>query len=163
MSLRVNLTELERNKLNFRGELSAGELQLEGIDELIAPQGPLRYDLVVEKLPRDLMLHGELSLPLRCECARCLRPFIKELHWPAWEALLPLVGEEKVPRHQDWVDLTPFIREDILLGFPQHPLCKPDCPGLPLPTPEGGNPKENGPSQSNPKSSAWAELNKLKL
>jgi uncharacterized metal-binding protein YceD (DUF177 family) len=43
---------------------------------------------------------------------------------------LPLEGEDKVPVDNDCVDLTPFVREDILLEFPQHPLCKPDCGGI---------------------------------
>ena len=36
----------------------------------------------------------------------------------------------QVAIENDCVDLTPFVREDILLEFPQHPLCKPDCGGL---------------------------------
>ena len=48
-----------------------------------------------------------------------------------WIADLPLVGEEKVAVDNDCVDLTPYLREDILLAFPQHPLCEPDCRGLP--------------------------------
>jgi uncharacterized metal-binding protein YceD (DUF177 family) len=52
------------------------------------------------------------------------------------------------------------VREDILLEFPQHPLCKPDCGGLKKkkavqPVKSGGN--------NETKPSAWAELNKLKL
>lgn len=163
MSLRVNLTELEEHSVQLCGELKAEALQLDGIDELIRVDGPLRYDLLVERLPRDLQITGELALPLHCECARCLRPFSTELHWPHWEALLPLIGEDKVPRQHEWVDLTPYIREDILLGLPQHPLCEPDCSGLPLPAPKTPAQAADGESQSNPKTSAWAELNKLKL
>ena len=44
-----------------------------------------------------------------------------------WTLHLPLEGEDKVTVENDCVDLTPFVREDILLEFPQHPLCKPDC------------------------------------
>jgi len=60
----------------------------------------------------------------------------------------------------DCVDLTPFLREDILLTLPQHPLCKPDCRGLSQFAAGGAS----GPtSQTNAGASAWAALNKLKL
>jgi len=39
---------------------------------------------------------------------------------------LPLEGEEKTPVDNDCVDLTPFAREDMLLEFPQHPVCEPE-------------------------------------
>ena len=39
-------------------------------------------------------------------------------------------GEDRVAVDNDCVDLTPYLREDILLEFPQHPLCKPECRGL---------------------------------
>jgi uncharacterized protein len=60
----------------------------------------------------------------------------------------------------DVVDLTPYIREDIVLAFPQHPLCKPDCQGL-------ENPRKGSAAdaqhESELTSSAWSELNKLKF
>jgi uncharacterized metal-binding protein YceD (DUF177 family) len=52
------------------------------------------------------------------------------------------------------------MREDILLGFPQHPLCRPDCDGLKQ-AKVGKAQKVVGKEESKP--STWAELNKLKL
>ncbi len=72
----------------------------------------------------------------------------------------PLEGEEAVSIKNDCVDLTPWVREDILLEFPQHPLCKPDCGGLKK-TSVGKARKTAGKEEAKP--SAWAELNKLKL
>jgi len=60
----------------------------------------------------------------------------------------------------DSIDLTPYIREDIVLSFPQQPLCEPECKGLQSPFKDlalGGLEKKESPS------SAWTELNKLKL
>jgi uncharacterized metal-binding protein YceD (DUF177 family) len=65
-----------------------------------------------------------------------------------------------VPRDGDTVDLTSFLREDILLELPQHPLCKPDCGGLKKPTPEKSKPSGSSDVKT---SSAWAELEKLKF
>ena len=60
----------------------------------------------------------------------------------------------------DLVDLTPFVREDILLEFPQHPLCDRECRGLPKNEPGKAKASSGaGPTEA----SAWAELNKLKF
>ena len=85
------------------------------------------------------------------------------LNLPHWTALLPLEGEEKVPIDNDCVDLTPYLREDILLEFPQHPLCDADCRGLPAK--ETGKAKKPAPAgdSSQQEPSAWADLDKLKF
>jgi uncharacterized metal-binding protein YceD (DUF177 family) len=64
------------------------------------------------------------------------------------------------------VDLTPYVREDIFLAFPQHPLCDVNCSGLktpkenavPGPVVGGG---EDGAGAG--KASPWSVLDKLKL
>jgi uncharacterized protein len=154
--LKINLRHLEENGLHLKGELSVAELDLGVNDELIHADRPLRYDLNVEQLHDAVLATGSLVLPLTCECARCLKKFKTELKLTGWAAHLPLEGEDKVPVENDCVDLTPFVREDMLLDFPQHPLCRPDCAGLkPKARKTGGG--------SGPKPDVWAELNKLKL
>ncbi|MEK7707341.1 MAG: DUF177 domain-containing protein, partial [Verrucomicrobiota bacterium] len=74
---------------------------------------------------------------------------------------LPLKGDECVPVSSDRVDLTPHIREDILLAFPQHPVCDSKCRGLAKV--EIGIKKMSGRDKTESGSSAWSALNKLKL
>jgi uncharacterized protein len=62
----------------------------------------------------------------------------------------------------DFVDLTPYVREDILLEFPRHPVCNPECRGLPK-TAIGQARNSSGTGKTEVGSPAWAELNKLKL
>ena len=159
MALLINLRHLERNDLTLTGELPVAEIDLDLHDELIRPEKPLVYDLVVQKLEDNLLVRGQLILPLACECVRCLKAFEFELKLPDWTCLLPLSGEEQVQVTADSVDLTPFFREDILLALPQHPLCQPDCGGLRKSHPEKAKPS----SRSRTEPSAWAELNKLKV
>ena len=130
MSLLVNLRHLEHKNIELKGELSAAELDLEVTDELIHVTKPVEYELEAQRLENDLLVHGTLHMTLDCECARCLKPFEQELDFADWAVHLPLSGEDKVESAGDFVDLTPYIREDILLAFPQHPLCRPDCGGL---------------------------------
>lgn len=162
MPLLFNIRHLERKPLVLRGELPAAELELDGIDELIRVGRPLRHDLEVERHERSILVHGRLELQLQCECVRCLKAFEQRLELADWACLLPLEGEDKVLVTNDCVDLTPYMREDILLTFPQHPLCESGCRGLPA-TPRTSVKPPSGASQTEVISSAWAELNKLKL
>ena len=162
MPLLINLRHLETKPLELRGELPAAELGLEGVDELIHLTQALKYDLMAQMLDDGVLVQGRLQLRLECECARCLKSFVKPLDLGRWAAHLSMEGEEKVAIDNDCVDLTPFLREDILLQFPQHPLCEPGCCGLSK-TPPGSELKSSGASQKVETSSAWAELNKLKF
>ena len=155
--LKVNLRHLEENALHLKGELPVAELDLAVQDDLIRISGPLRHDLSVELLNDAVLATGSVELPLECECARCLKKFNTSLKLDGWAAHLPLEGEEKVAIKNDCVDLTPFLREDILLDFPQHPLCKPDCAGLKSKT--ARKPK----AVPKPALDVWAKLDKLKL
>jgi uncharacterized protein len=162
MPLLVNLRHLEKHEIRLQGQMSAAELDMESVDELIRVARPLNYDLEAQKMDNGLLARGRLELTLECECARCLKPFQYRLELPDWAAHLPLEGEEKTPVTNDCVDLTPFIREDILLEFPQHPLCSAECRGLPE-KPPGKTNQTGSAGQVKDVSSAWAELNKLKF
>jgi uncharacterized metal-binding protein YceD (DUF177 family) len=162
MSLSVNLRHLENRNLVLCGELPLAELDFDAHDDMIRAAQPLHYDLEVELLDDTLLVQGLLRLKLNCQCVRCLKDFEFELELDPWTLHLPLEpleGEEAVSIQNDCVDLTPLVREDILLGFPQHPLCRPDCDGLKQA--KGKVPKAAGKDESKPV--AWAELNKLKL
>ena len=161
MALTFNLRHLERRELHLWGEQSADELDVANVDELVRMSLPLRYDVWIEKIQQNVLARGQLKFVLECHCSRCLKPFHKEIEIADWSCDLPLEGEDKVTVEQDCVDLTPIIREDILLAFPQHPLCQSECGGLPLA-------KRKYPIASETKASevtspAWDELNKLKL
>ena len=162
MAVIVNLRHLEDHSLRLQGEASVAELDIESRDEVVRTPKPLSYDLEVQALEGGLFIQGTLRLPLTCECVRCLKVYDSALELDGWQCHVPLEGEESAPVVNDCVDLTPYLREDILLEFPQHPLCDPECRGLPKKwLGEGG--KGNGAGRSESGSSAWAELNKLKL
>lgn len=158
MPLTFNLHHLEKNLL-LRGELPVAELDLPTNDEMVQPREPLRYDLELQEIEQAVLAQGTLTLKLDCQCVRCLKAFKMPLKLEHWACRLPLEGEDKVSVVNDSVDLTPFVREDILLAFPQHPLCKTDCRGLaPKKSKAGGG--AGGPDDG---PSPWAALDKLKL
>jgi len=162
MPLLINLRHLEETPVTLKGELPPAELDLGLRDDLVRAEKPLEYDLEAQLVDHELLVRGNLRLPLHCVCVRCLKAFEFELELKRWTQLLPLAGEEKVSLVGDCVDLTPFVREDILLEFPQHPLCESGCRGLPK-TSVGKIKQPSNAGQSEEKPSAWAALDKLKL
>jgi len=160
MSLKFNIRHLEQHNLTLNGELSPADLEIDSLDELIHFEEPLLYELELQKLENAVLAQGTLRLVLHCECARCLKPFDRPLSLDHWACHLPLKGDEKVDVVNDLVDLTPFVREDIVLSLPQQPLCEPECKGL-----QNASKKlaSGGLEKKETTSSAWAELNKLKL
>ena len=159
MPLLFNLRQLEAKNLVLAGEIALEELDLRLTDELLHPGQKLAYELEIEKLDNGVLVQGTLKLPLTSDCARCLKPFQNDIEILDWASHLTFEGEDAVPINNDCVDLTPLIREDILLSVPQHPLCEPECRGLVSPRKD----LKSGGAQESQTSSAWAELNKLKL
>lgn len=160
MKPKFNVSELEDQCLPLQGKLLPEELDIGEVDELIHVCEPLSYDLSVQRLEDFLLVQGRVRVVLSCECARCLRAFPLVLDWPHWAAHLPLSGEDSVKLVDGEADLTPFLREDTLLRFPQHPLCQPGCGGMARP--KAGQSGEMTGSVSD-SGSVWSALNQLKL
>ena len=159
MPLTVNLRHLAEHAVVLKGDLQPAELAIDTHDEMIEISDPCRYSVEIQRLDESLLIQGQLQLDLTCQCVRCLKRFKMPLKINPWVSHLPLQGEEAIPVSNDCVDLTPVVREDILLEFPQHPLCKPDCRGLDKkPSSQARSSKKADPTPS-----AWNTLDKLKL
>jgi uncharacterized protein len=162
MALTFNIRHLEHKNLELQGQMALEELDLEPVDIVVHPQAGLTYDIEIQKFENNILVQGSLSLPLKCECVRCLKSFPYQLELPDWSCLLPLQGEDAVPIINDTVDLTPYLREDMLLNFPQHPLCEPECDGIKLPA-QTEQKKQKPSGAKPPGESVWTALDKLKL
>lgn len=162
MPLLVNLRHLAAHSVHLRGELSVAELDIDPRDEVIQVTRPLQHDLEVQKLEDGLLVQGHLQLILDCQCVRCLKSFQHRLELQPWTCHVPFEGEDHAPVVNDCVDLTPYVREDILLEFPRHPLCDPQCCGL-LKMSVGTTTNASSAGNAETGSPAWAELNKVKF
>lgn len=161
MPVKVNIRHLEADDVHLKGEMPLEDLEFDHPDELVHVGRPVKYDLNVQKTGHAILIQGKLTVVLDCECARCLKPFKQTVKLDNIAIHIPLEGEEKAEIKDDSVDLTPYVREDILLELPQQPLCEADCAGL-TNRAEKNAKKTKGASQT-PESSVWSELNKLKF
>lgn len=88
------------------------------------------------------LLEGEARASVAQTCSRCLRPvetrvtarfaeqYYATLHVETGDRLGPAPLDTKTIGSDFWIDLTPLLREELLLATPQAPLCRPDCAGL---------------------------------
>ena len=104
----------EEQPLAINEELSAGIL---GLDEASArAEQPIRVELVVQKEEEDFLVTGWATTTLSLLCGRCAG-------WLPWPIRAPVEHLFEGP-HPNCIDLTPFIREDILLELPLNAVCR---------------------------------------
>ena len=132
MAIKIFLDELQNEQLHLEGELTPAELELalNGDEALMQPAGDLMYQITASESDDTLIVFGQLQMDFTAECGRCLKPFTFPIDLPQWAIALPLTGDDAIEQNDGSVDLTPWLREDILLGLPQHPLCGSACEGL---------------------------------
>lgn len=159
MSLKVNLRLLEKESIQLDGDILGSELAPDFHDELMRLSHPVEYELTVDRQSESLLVTGSLRTHVDCECSRCLKSFVLQVQLDEFSVLSPLEGEDALPVDGDFADLTPSVREDILLSLPTNPLCGPDCRGL---KPKGQSRELQVREQAEP-NKAWSALDNLKL
>ena len=149
-------------KIHLR-QIPAGGSQLEGeedcpLDQLDSEEarcaGPLRYQLELGISEGALWANGTLTQPVELRCVRCLESFPFEIEVKEFAVHTELAGPEVV-------DLTPFMREDLLLNLPPYPHCDREG-GRICPAPEVLK-KEDEPAVLEARPPDWSALDKLKL
>jgi uncharacterized protein len=104
-------------------------------------RGPAAVSVACYRAARDLFFDGEASSPMVGQCARCAEAFEFSLDTPLHFVFVPFSGhlaEEDVDAgggdvntyEGEDVDLSPIVRERLLLSLPTLPLCDADCLGL---------------------------------
>src|ERR1041384_1723307 len=93
------------------------------------------YDFLAQIQGDALLVTGTLRTPATLRCSRCLVIFEQPL------VVSQFVFHQEL-QAEDFVDLTPNIREDIILELPQRALCQDDCRGL---CPQCGKNLNEGP------------------
>jgi uncharacterized protein len=88
----------------------------------------------VTRTPQGLLVQVKMHANVLSECVRCLNDFQQFLDIDFTELFafnLRSVTDSGLLLPEDGhIDLTPLVREYMLLEVPISPLCKPDCKGL---------------------------------
>lgn len=162
MSLTISLTALEKGRVTLEGELPPSDLDLDMRDPCVQAHSGVLYAVTAERVGDEVSVEGWLETRLQCLCVRCLKAFEQDLRLDPWICLLALKGEEAAPMVMEAVDLTPQLREDMLLSLPPHPVCGPDCQGMAAASRSPGSSSSSSESARRV-SPAWSVLDTLKL
>jgi uncharacterized metal-binding protein YceD (DUF177 family) len=146
--VKVHLKQIPTEGLHLEGDEECPILELE-TDE-IRCAGPLHYSIDLGATSGALWASGSLSQAIELRCVACLEKFVHEIQVPAFAMHTELHGPETV-------DLTPFMREDLLLNLPAHPHCDRDAGRV-------CKPKQiEAAAQDSGQKSDWSALDQLKL
>lgn len=162
MKLLINLRHLEKGPQFYQGALTPETLDLDIHDDVVQSHNDVHYAFRATLQNQGIYIEGTLETAIECVCVRCLQAFKKEVKVDPWITLVPLEGDEKVEIEGDCADLTPVLREDMLLDFPHHPVCKTDCEGLKQPGSDKPESENSAPKPAEP-SNVWSALDKLNL
>ncbi len=148
--MKVHLKQIPADGLHLEGDEDCPipELEPEGIRCL----GPLFYNIDIGVSGGALWANGSLRQGVKSNCVCCLEKFVYEIKVPAFALRIVLHGPETV-------DLTPFMREDLLLNLPAHPRCDRDGGRVCKPATSGGEGRERREERR----PDWSALDKLKL
>jgi uncharacterized protein len=122
--MRIDVARLAANGEDFTGEDPAAILEWDADDELLYPVTPVQYRFHAEIAGHELLVRGTVLARFGGICVRCGGPLDLEVRDEAFCESLPLTEETQE------VNLTPHLRESILLALPSHPVCRPDCSGV---------------------------------
>jgi uncharacterized protein len=164
--LRVDLRELaEKGAVETRGELKQGDPALEGTD--IRLQRPVVVNGRLQAIGRDRFYwQGTVHTVVESECRRCLTTVATPLDLEVG-ALFTQDGDaaddpDAYPVAPDAteIDVTPAVREELVLAAPRYAVCREDCKGI---CPQCGRDLNAGPCDCKPVSDTrWQPLKALK-
>ena len=151
--MKVHLKQIPPEGLHLEGEEDCliPELESDGV----RCAGPMQYKIDVGVAEGSLWANGSLKQPVELSCVACLEKFIHQIKVPAFALHTELRGPETV-------DLSPFMREDLLLNLPAHPRCDREgggtCKATKVDKPAGAKQQPAAKREHD-----WGELDKLKL
>jgi DUF177 domain-containing protein len=138
--MQIRLAELRNAPFRWDESVEVPAASL-GAEELVA-LGPVRWRGKVTAAEPGYYLRARLDVEQTLRCDRCLAPFTV----PAGADLELLLVEEPAPAGDEIelaegdlgvvyvagevFDTEPLLREQLQLGVPMKPLCRPDCRGL---------------------------------
>jgi uncharacterized protein len=155
--MKIYVRQIPADGLHLEGEETDDILQLNE-PEHVRALGPLRYEFEVGLSEGGLWATGVLAMDVELQCVRCLEMFSYPVRIDDFAMQIELAGQETI-------DLTPLLREDILLALPAYPHC--DWSGDKICTADvkaQENAGRLGQSQQSghEPSSAWQTLDQLK-
>lgn len=130
--LRINVGYLIKESVGFikdlEFEIPRLVLEMDKVAENL--QGKVR----INRTQRGILIDANFDASLDSECVRCLDDTQIELSTKFTELYSfdksAEIDTELIIPEDRYIDLSPLVRDFLLVDLPINPLCKPDCAGL---------------------------------
>lgn len=164
--LRVDLRELaQKGAVETRGELKQDDPVLDGTE--LRLREPVTVEGRLQAIGQDRFYwQGTARTVVAGECRRCLTPVATPLKLDIGALFTQDPDAQDDPDSYPVapdateIDVTPAVREELVLTAPRYALCREDCKGL---CPQCGRDWNTGPCDCPPATDArWQPLKALK-
>lgn len=137
--MQIHLQKLNQQldqQLHLHESIQIDSLQSE-VSGLLSME-PVNVDAHVFKLdPHLIQVDAKQSTVAKFTCSRCLKTFEQSLRMEWAEQFTDVADRAQENEEQEIhliegnvLDLTPYIREAVILHIPYAPVCREDCKGL---------------------------------
>jgi len=119
--MRILLKEITDQERLYNISYKLSDLNLSSNDVLSLKD--INAIIKAKRYSDNLFVSVDYSSCLELKCARCLEKF--EYNFKNNVEL-----EYNISKDQEFVDITDDLRQEIIINYPQKPLCRKDCHGL---------------------------------
>lgn len=141
--MKVDICDIPAEGLHLEITEDGNELQAiagEVVDFIVL--SPVSADLTLLKSEGEIFVRGDMTAPLKLQCARCLKEFEHKIN-SRIDIVYTLTPEHKAKEKEltledvganylegDEIDINAVLAEQLSLDTPMQPVCRPDCKGL---------------------------------
>lgn len=119
--MRIKLRDISREGVLFNRTLIAKDLELD--EDFVDQEKPVVISGSLHLVDGFVLANLDVRYILNTVCARCLEPLSRNFSRRC-------ECEIEYKQGDDSVDLIPYVREEILMGYESRVLCKEDCKGI---------------------------------
>lgn len=119
--MKIDINQIPAEGLFLTEDIGPADWDLE--TDIVKFLGSVKIKGEVTRITNAVTVDLEANGVMRMNCSRCLKEFEVNFQKPL---KLNYIANKSEPI----IDLTPDIREEIILGYPIKPLCSLDCKGI---------------------------------
>lgn len=119
--MQVKLRDVSREGVVFERTIMPCDIAL--TEDFVDQEKPLAISGRLQLVDDFILASLDINFTLATTCARCLEPLVRNFCKVCEFEIEFKQGDEAV-------DLSPYIREEIFMGYEPRVLCKEDCKGI---------------------------------
>lgn len=152
--IKICENQIDYDGLRLTGYEKASEMGFEPEGDFLRFPDKVFYDVTATLVNGGIVVSGRVEMKIGCKCVRCLKDYEQKISCEE-------VCHFYETGSKSEFDLTPELREDIIISLPQNFICSAECKGLCQICGKNKNVTDCGCNVSGLDNSCWNELDKL--